>query len=165
MSDLLDKLSSYNIFNYLLPGALFAVIADAYSSYSFVHEDVLVAAFVYYFLGLVISRIGSIFIEPILIKIGFFEFTDYKKFIEASKIDEKIEVLSEANNMYRTLCSLFFTLIGFFIFNKFSAAFPLLKTGAPFIASILLMLLFLFSYRKQTNYIVKRVDVACNRQE
>ena len=33
MDGLLDKISSYNIFNYLLPGSLFAVVADAVTDY------------------------------------------------------------------------------------------------------------------------------------
>ena len=69
MSEILDKLSSYNIFNYLLPGTLFAVAGDAFTSYSFVQKDVLVAVFAYYFMGLVISRIGSLMIEPFLASI------------------------------------------------------------------------------------------------
>ena len=34
MKDLLDKLSSYNVFNYLLPGVLFAYALDNVSTYN-----------------------------------------------------------------------------------------------------------------------------------
>ena len=40
MSDILDKLSSYNIFNYLLPDTLFAVAGDAFTSNSFAQKVV-----------------------------------------------------------------------------------------------------------------------------
>ena len=68
MKDLLEKLSSYNIFNYLLPGIVFVALADALTSFHFVQQDIVIGVFVYYFIGLIISRLGSIVIEPILSK-------------------------------------------------------------------------------------------------
>ena len=68
MKDLLDKISSYNLFNYLLPGVLFALLADGLTSYTFIQSDIVVGIFLYYFMGLVISRVGSLAIEPILKK-------------------------------------------------------------------------------------------------
>ena len=105
MKDLLDKLSSYNIFNYLLPGVLFAVFIDELTPLRIVQKDIVVGVFVYYFLGSIVSRIGSLIVEPLLREIGFVAFTKYEDFVRASKVDEKIEVLSEANNMYRTICA------------------------------------------------------------
>lgn len=158
MTDILDKISSYNIFNYLLPGVLFAVISDAYSSYSFVQDDIFVGIFTYYFIGLVISRIGSLVIEPLLKKTEFLKFADYDKFLAASKIDTKLDELSEANNMYRTMCSLFVFVLGFLVFDEVASSIPYLRDGAPYIVTLVLLVLFVFSYRKQTGYIVKRVN-------
>lgn len=160
MTDILDKISSYNIFNYLLPGALFAVISDAYSSYSFVQDDIFVGIFTYYFIGLVISRIGSLVIEPVLKKTGFLKFADYDKFLAASKVDAKLDELSEANNMYRTMCSLFIFVLGLLVFDAVADYVPYLRDGAPYVVALVLLVLFVFSYRKQTGYIVKRVNRA-----
>ena len=66
MKDLIDKLSSYNIFNYLFPGVLFAALGDRLTSYSLLIDDIMVGVFIYYFIGLVISRLGSLFLEPLL---------------------------------------------------------------------------------------------------
>ena len=162
MSDILDKISSYNIFNYLLPGTMFAVIGDTYTSYSFIQEDVFVAVFAYYFIGLVISRIGSLLIEPLLNKVGFLKFVEYSKFVEASKVDKKLDDLSEINNVYRTLCSLFVFLLILIAFDALAAIYPWLRLGAPYAAAVGLLLLFVFSYRKQTDYVVKRVKSACD---
>ncbi len=49
LKDLLDKLSSYNIFNFLLPGVVFAVFVSKATSFKLMQEDVLSSAFVYYF--------------------------------------------------------------------------------------------------------------------
>ena len=164
MSEILNKISSYNIFNYLLPGTLFAVIGEVYSSYSFVQKDVIVAIFFYYFIGLVISRIGSLLIEPVLKRVGFLKFAEYSQFIAASKIDKKVDELSEANNMYRTLCSLFVMLLVLIAFDALASVYPMLKVGVPYAVAVILLALFVFSYRKQTDYVVQRVKAACDDQ-
>lgn len=51
MSDVLDKLSSYNIFNYLLPGTLFAAAGSSYSSFEFRFDNLFIAGFACYFFG------------------------------------------------------------------------------------------------------------------
>lgn len=158
MKDLLDKISSYNIFNYLFPGVVFVVIANKLTSYNFIQPDILVGAFVYYFVGLVISRIGSIFIEPFLKFIKFLKFADYKRFVKASKADTRIDTLSEVNNIYRTICSLFLMLIAIKGFDWLSTKWMFLTERKIEFLTLFLFLLFLFSYRKQTNYITKRIE-------
>ena len=147
--DLLEKLSSYNIFNYLLPGILFAVVADKFLAYPFLQQDIVTGAFVYYFIGLVISRFGSLVVEPILKKIKFLEFAEYKDFVIASKNDPKIEIFSEANNTYRTLCSMSFLLLILWIYKIFQSLHPALNSWSSFVLIGLLLVMFLFSYRKQ----------------
>ena len=60
MKNLLDKLTTYNIFNYLLPGVLFVVIAKALTDYDLIQENNLLGAFLYYFVGMTVSRFGSV---------------------------------------------------------------------------------------------------------
>ncbi len=158
MKDLLDKLSSYNIFNYLFPGVVFVVLASKLTSYNFIQQDILLGVFLYYFIGLVISRIGSIFIEPVLKFIKFLKFADYKRFVKASKADTTIDTLSEVNNMYRTICSLFLILIAINGFEWLSTKWLFLSERKFETLTAFLFLLFLFSYRKQTNYITKRIE-------
>jgi len=52
MKEILDKISSYNFFNYLLPGILFVVITEEFTSYSFIQENLVLGVFIYYFIGL-----------------------------------------------------------------------------------------------------------------
>lgn len=157
MKDLLEKLSSYNIFNYLLPGILFSVLLTKTTSYRVLQNDIVTGVFVYYFLGLVVSRVGSLIIEPLLKKLGFIQFVDYSDFISASKKDEKIEVLSESNNMYRTFCSLLTMVSAIAGYDYIAKKYQILSTISPYLVIFLLLILFLFSYRKQTQYIEKRV--------
>lgn len=160
MQDIINKISSYNLFNYLLPGILFAVVANSITSYSFIQKDIIIGFFVYYFIGLVISRFGSLIIEPILKKISFLKFADYEDFISASKKDSQIDIFSEVNNMYRTFCSTFILLILLKIYNLISLKFTMPERLGTYFLVILILLMFIFAYRKQTQYITKRINAA-----
>lgn len=158
MKDLLDKLSSYNIFNYLLPGVLLAVFVDALTSLKILQKDIAVGVFVYYFLGSVVSRIGSLFVEPILRKFNVVTFAPYEDFVRASKADQKLETLSEANNMYRTICALMVAVGVIMLYDQASSHWVFLATASPWVLIVSLFVLYLLSYRKQTAYITKRIE-------
>jgi len=158
MENLLEKISSYNIFNYLLPGTLFAFLLPLVTTYNIDQKNLLLAAFAYYFIGMVISRIGSLFVEPLLRKIGFLKFSDYGDFVRASAGDEKLETLSEVNNTYRTICALILCLLVVWAYGGAEQRWPMLLPLTPYLLGGFIFLLFLFSYRKQTSYITKRVN-------
>jgi hypothetical protein len=160
MKDLLDKLSSYNIFNYLFPGVLFAVLADKLISYKLLIDNVVIGVFVYYFLGLVVSRVGSLILEPLLKQIRILHFTPYEDYVRASKLDGKIELLSEINNMYRTLSSVFICLLFLYFYGFLEKKYTVISDYSLVLAIILLMILFVFSYRKESDYIKVRVKRA-----
>ena len=160
MNDLVNKLSSYNILNFLFPGAIFSLFADSFSAYSWVQSNLVIALFFYYFIGLVISRFGSLIVEPSFKGVGFVQYAEYARFVEASKIDPRIDDLSEVNNMYRTLCSLFLLLALLYILENLSSRFSWIENSLPFIGVIVLFVVFCFSYRKQAKYIVSRIDAA-----
>lgn len=158
MKELIDKISSYNIFNYLLPGILFVSISNQFTCYNFIQDNDFIGAFFYYFIGMVISRFGSLFIEPILKKVSFLKFSDYKSFVSASKKDEKIELFSEINNTYRTITAMLVILLLLKLYNHLQVRWDIPQKPTNFILVVLILLVFLFSYRKQTNYITKRID-------
>jgi len=158
MEELLDKISSYNLFNYLLPGILFAIIAKEFISFPLIQENIIIGAFLYYFIGLVISRFGSLVIEPFLKRISFLKFAPYSDFVLASKKDPKIETLSEVNNMYRTFISTFALLLLLKILISIESKFSILKEYDMYILIVMLLFMFLYSYRKQTKYITDRIN-------
>ena len=162
MKDILQKLSTYNIFNYLLPGIIFVILLRYFTSCNLVIEEVLIGAFLYYFIGMIISRIGSLIVEPLLKKIKLVKFSNYKKFVTASKNDDKIELFSEINNMYRTFLSMLIILLSIVIYESTPKFFELSNTTKSIIGLLSLIFLFLLSYRKQTEYINKRIDSQSN---
>ncbi len=159
MSDFLNKLSSYNLFNNLLPGILFVVLLNHFTKYKISHDNILLNIFLFYFIGLTISRISSITVEPFLKKIKFVSFRDYKFFLKASQKDNKLDLLVETNNKFRVL----FTTILLIIFSKIFYylnlnCFGLSESIQQYLLLIVVALIYLFAYRKQTNYITKRID-------
>ena len=134
-------------------GVIFSVLALQTSSFDFIQTDPVLAVFLYYFIGLIISRIGSLVVEPILRKTSFVKFARYSDFIMASEKDPKIETLSESNNVYRTLISVFVSLLFLKLYDLLS-----ITSDNSFLLIIFILLVFLFSYRKQTRYIVKRIN-------
>src|SRR5258706_9185925 len=102
MKDLIDKLSSYNVFNYLFPGIIFAVVGTQVSSFYLLVDDIVIGVFVYYLYGMVVSRIGSLLIERLLKRFGFIHYAPYPDYVSASRVDTKIDILSEQSNTYRT---------------------------------------------------------------
>ena len=165
MKELLEKISSYNIFNNLLPGILFVVIAKYTTSYDLIQTDIVLGLFLYYFIGLIISRFGSIVIEKILIKCNFVKYAPYKDFVRVQKQDSKIDILLEANNMFRTFCAMGLLLLFLKLYEYISIKFCFCDTATYILLIVSIIILFLFSYKKQTNYIKERVETQKNDTE
>jgi hypothetical protein len=157
MKELLDKISTYNLFNYLLPGTLFVIIAKPLANFDLNMDFTVTSIALYYFIGMIISRIGSLAVEPILKK--FSPTDDYYKYIAAAKADAKIEVLSEARNLYRTSVALVISLIVLKAYKWIFHDILEFSNETSIIASlVLLIVLFVLSHKKQTEYIRGRID-------
>lgn len=159
-SDLLDKITSYNLFNYLLPGAAFAFVATEVLGFHLIQDNVLIAAFLYYFLGVLVSRFGSLVLEPLLKKTGLVRFQPYDAYANAERVDPKIPTLMEAANMYRTLAALFLLLLCASVYRSVELAWPLLESYRAPIACLAGVALFVISYVKQVRYVAARVSAA-----
>jgi len=158
MKEIIEKISSYNIFNYLFPGIIFTL--NTLTPYNLIGDDIVTELFKYYFIGLVISRFGSIVIEPFLRKTKLLKFADYSDFISSSKKDPKIDLLSEVNNMYRTILSAIVLLFLSKLWNIIEIYYLIDTKISLLLVVAMVGFLFLFSYVKQTNYIKKRIDNA-----
>lgn len=164
MESFLKQLTSYNILNNLLPGAIFCYILTYFFKIDLIESNLTGDLFFYYFCGLIISRIGSILIEPLLKKIKFVKFVDYELFLAASKEDSKISILLETSNMYRTFISLFVLVLVVKLYYHYSNICIVLKNYSSTIIIVTLLLLFLISYKKQVDYIRERVNKTLNKK-
>lgn len=157
MKEIIDKITSYNLFNYLFPGVIFVIFLKEFTSYNLLQENNFIGAFLYYFVGLIISRFGSLVIGDILKKLTFIKFTNYSDYIFASNNDDKIELFSEVNNMYRTIISLLTLLLFSKFYELIANWLNFSETLSYILLIIVLIILFVFSYKKQTDFVVKRV--------
>ena len=108
METLLSLLSTYELFNNIFPGIIFSYFLNL-EGYTLVVEkiDIYEKLFIYYFIGLIISRIGSLFLEPLFRKLKIIKFADYSKFLKTEEKDSKIHILVLVNNMYRSFIIVF----------------------------------------------------------
>lgn len=158
MKELIDKISSYQIFNFLFPGIVFSFLLKEVTHYNIIPKDLVTGVFIYYFVGLCISRVGSVFIEPLLKYISFIKFREYRDYLSASKNYPKLELHSETNNTFRTICSVMFILILANIYEILESKFTFLEDYGTTILIVILFILFIFAYRKQTDYITQQID-------
>ena len=166
MNNFLEKLGSYHIFTNIIPGAFFALALKYLFGVQLSTggvEDILI----YYFVGLLIGRIGSLIVVRVLRKkvtirgkeYCFIRYAPYPDYLKAVKLDNKIDVLSETNDCFRNLLTASLLLIPFVHFySQFIQPVPL-YTSWRCIAILLLIALFAFAFREQANHIRRRVEI------
>lgn len=169
---LAEKISSYNIWNNLFPGIVFCSIVERTTRITFSTGEIWKDLFIYYFAGMIISRIGSSFIEKILKSIEvrnkktkekFLKFAPYGDYIEASESDSFIKILNETNNTYRTIIAMLIAVMAAKMYDwllyDWISGFGTAGNNSIFLIGCLLMtMLFIHSYKKQTDYIKARVE-------
>ena len=159
METLLSLLSTYELFNNIFPGIIFSYFLTL-EGYTLVVEkiDVYEKLFIYYFIGLIISRIGSLFLEPLLRKLDIIKFADYPKFLKAEENNNKIHTFVLVNNMYRSFIIVFFFYFLYLLYLILQNNFLFCTLLPKLLTVLFFFFLFVYSYRKQTEYIRKRVE-------
>ena len=87
MEKVIEKISQYNLFNNLFPGTLFIIIINNMFNLDILEYNILIITVMSYFVGIVLSRIGSLIIEP-CIKI---KCQSYKDYLVAEKNDPMVK--------------------------------------------------------------------------
>lgn len=156
--NIINKISSYQIFNYLLPGIIFVNGIEYTTSLSFPNEDIVFRFVIYYVSGMILSRIGSMIIGPLCKKYFLVVYSSYENYLKTLKKDKKLDILVKENNTYRTLIATFIAIFLIYVFDHFHW-FHLLNNSpwSMCIYLLLLIILFVCAFRKQTSFIRKRV--------
>jgi len=177
MNVFFEKLGSYHILTNLIPGAFFVLSARYLFDINLALGSAAENVVLYYFIGLLVSRVGSMIVTPLLRgdwwnkensnekKFCFIKFAQMSSYIKASKVDPKIEILAETNDGFRNLltCTLFLPFVEIIraLFIEQTQFCMDWRWGAiP-----LLFFLFLFSYKKRTRQICTRVNKAITELE
>ena len=165
MNSILEKLDPYQILTNLLPGAFFGFGIRFFLNLELPTKHISEDVIIYYFMGFIISRIGSLVIEPILKKFGFLKFAPYQDFVNASKANSKIDTLSTANNYVRSLLTsaLLFPVIGGLRVLALNCSW--FSCNWRWVLLLFIIIIFLFSYKKQTEYIYKRVKAVLSQND
>ena len=163
MESLLSKISAYHLISYALTGLILCGV------YFFAHgidpkSHPIVIFGVVYVVGLAVSRVGSIFIERILRGIGFVKYAKYEDFVRAEIDDPKVSGLAEQSAFYRTLSTGFLLLTLVSIVDGKPEQVTLFSGWLETLVYGSLTCLFALSYRKQSNFVAKRVEVSSQKQ-
>lgn len=167
---MLEKITSYDIFNNLLPGTVFCYLVEKFTRFDYITGPIWQKLFLYYFVGVLLSRLGSLVVERALKNLKIINFAKYTDYIYASQEDHTIQILNEKNNMYRTIIAMFFVftltlLLDWFCLDSFLKL--TISRRRIMIIGILFLfiILFIFSYRKQTKYISDCVASQTQKEE
>lgn len=117
LKSLSEKLSAYQLFNFIYPGAVFLGILRYKGIQLGVLSEIWWFVLASYFLGMTISRFGSIVIEELCLIFKWIEKYDIKKYSACMGKDSFTAVLLELTNIYRTICSMGTLLLIGTIFN------------------------------------------------
>ena len=160
MDNFIKEITPYRILTNLVTWVLYYYICMTYISVDFwINEwdDILLLIFVSYFIWMIIWRIGSIILDPILHKV--YKIEEYKKYIKAEKNDKKIEILNTEKNIYRSSIALFICTILTNIFKEVTHNVDFCEINRwLYIVCILLIILFTLSYWKQNRFIKERIN-------
>lgn len=137
----------------LVPGMIFTYCSKMFYGVNFLTDKPVYDFIVILIIGLIISRIGSVIVEPLLKKVKILNFCKYTDYVEASQKDSLIKNLSEINNLYRVIIATFLVLLIEKLYIFLTVKFVWINDWSYLIIPVLLVVLFIFSYRKQTNYI------------
>lgn len=159
MKEIIEKVSSYNIFNNLYPGVIFVVIIRQITTYDIPIDNEVVLLFLSYFTGMILSRIGSVVIEPIIDKMKFYEKRPYKEYVNATKKDAKIEILLESSNTFRTLISTIASILIVKLYNLIEIKFSVDTVLKIYLFLVTILIIFVVSFVKNTNFIINRINI------
>ena len=159
MEEVIKSISKYNILNYLIPGTIFCILLRLMTPYDLIQPEITIGLFLYYFVGMIISRVGSLIVEPLFKFVGILKYAPYDAYVEASQKDSKIEQLSETNNIYRTVVAMCMMLLMLILTSWLVIYFQIEPNFLQFVVVVFLIILFVASHRKQTNFIKKRIEI------
>ena len=156
---ILDKLSQYNFMTNMLPGAVLCIALKYVVGYDlFVSTNWLMVGIIFYFVGMINNRFGSLFVEWFLKTCHIVQFAPYGDFVKAEKEDGKITTLNMENNVFRSYISVCLLAILAWVYKFLCSKWTWLDEQTEWILLVLLLVLFVLSYRKQTKYVRARVE-------
>lgn len=158
MGSIIEKLDSYEIMTNLLPGAFFGMTLRLFCEVKLPVVNIGEEVATYYFMGFIINRLGSLIVNPLLLKFNFIKEVTYEEYVKAEKKNEKVRTLAEICNYYRSILTASLCLLIIKIINGFNENTSWLLVNWKFCFLLGCTTLFLFSYMKQIRFVCRRVE-------
>ena len=144
--------------NHIIPGTALLLFFEYYFGIGLKQLNSYCFIIVSYILGIIIDRVGSFLFEHVVYKIYKGGGSDYKKYINACRKDDKIEVLATTKNLYRNLSASFLIILLSIIIKIITTHFQLNKTLMLFLITMTLTILMIYSTIRIGKFIDKRID-------
>lgn len=157
---ILERISAYELLNNIIPGTIYVVLAEKLTPFKIQTGEIWSDLVLYYFIGVIIGRIGSLVIEKFLKWRKKLNFAPYPDYVQAEQKDKMVRELSTINNMYRTYTAVAFCLLLTVIFSfvwGLIRGLDLSKPAVIVVGCLILMVIFGKSYIKQSDYVAGRV--------
>ena len=156
-----DKLSLYNLVTNILPGAVLCIIFKYCIGYDlFVSDNWFLLGILFYFIGMINNRVGSIVLMPLFKWTHFIKLKPYQEYVSAEKKDETITTLSTESTVFRSYTAVCFNSLITMLFKTIADRCVFLSNHSTLLLLILLLLIFAFSYKKQLRFVQKRISIA-----
>lgn len=165
LTKLLETFSRYEILNNLIPGSALCLILS-YLGYPILDYNFGVCIVICYLMGFINGRFSSLVIEWFCKKTKLIKWRKYSLYNSTKKERPFVETLQEIANVYRAFISVFLISLFAYVIQRILPHCVFLQNNGIWILIVLLLVLFLFSYRKQVNeYVVKNIDEVENDKE
>lgn len=158
MESILQNISEYRLLNNLIPGGFFVGVLSWAAGWASSDVNFIFIIAISYVAGVILSRLGSLIVEPVAKKAFKVEFAPYTDYCQAEKRYPKLTIMNTENNIYRTFVAmgacllLGAPLIGLLGMGNGNALCALVLMATLFIV------VFMIAYIKRTQYIVHRVE-------
>ena len=155
-----DKLDAYNLVANLVPGAAltYALHFSKFPTPS--PEEIGAFLLVSFVAGVTTNRLGSLVLDPFLRRRGFLQPKRYDSFVTSEKTDKKLETLVANHGLYRTFFTAGFIYLILIAISHVLASWTMSPEVALALFVVAGMLVFLFAFRKEDEYIHIRIQAA-----
>ncbi len=155
----LIKISAYEWFNHFFPGVLFISYLiwsqNLYLNPANIADGVILFCDIY-FVGLVISRLGSLIVQPIAKRIKLIEWST--GYYEAEKNDPKLKTLLKDFNLFRNVIATDLLCIFVTTYQIIVGQIERSVAISTIVVEIVILVIFLASYQHQSKYIINRIN-------
>lgn len=164
-SKLIGLLENFYLAAYIIAGAAVG-IGFTFLDIPFFQTEFWMNVGLCYFTGMISTRIGSLIIEPLCKCLNIIKKEPYETYLKAETKDSsgKLKSMSQVCGYYITMSAVSLILLAAYIIKLINIH-EFFSFSWIILACLLgLLVLFVCSYRKQTNYVVKRIKYLTREQ-